>query len=63
MATIQKVTPCLWYDRDAEAAATFYTSLLPDSRILTVSRYGDGDRCEGHGSDVVFQLSGLAIRR
>jgi predicted 3-demethylubiquinone-9 3-methyltransferase (glyoxalase superfamily) len=30
--------PCLWFDRDAEEAAEFYTSLLPDSRINKVSR-------------------------
>jgi predicted 3-demethylubiquinone-9 3-methyltransferase (glyoxalase superfamily) len=30
---MQKVTPCLWYDGQAEQAARFYVSLLPDSRI------------------------------
>lgn len=30
---MQKVVPCLWFDGDAEAAAQFYVSLLPDSRI------------------------------
>lgn len=33
-----KVYPCLWFERDAEEAATFYTSLLPDSRIDKVWR-------------------------
>jgi predicted 3-demethylubiquinone-9 3-methyltransferase (glyoxalase superfamily) len=37
MATA-KPYPCLWFDRDAEEAAEFYTSLLPDSRIVNVSR-------------------------
>jgi len=35
---IQKVTPCLWFDGNAEEAANFYVSLLPDSRIDRVSR-------------------------
>lgn len=30
---MQKVVPCLWFNGDAEAAAAFYVSLLPDSRI------------------------------
>jgi predicted 3-demethylubiquinone-9 3-methyltransferase (glyoxalase superfamily) len=37
MATA-KPFPCLWFDRGAEEAAVFYTSLLPDSRIDTVWR-------------------------
>jgi predicted 3-demethylubiquinone-9 3-methyltransferase (glyoxalase superfamily) len=32
------ITPCLWFDGNAEEAATFYTSLLPDSRIDKVHR-------------------------
>lgn len=35
---MSKITPCLWFNGDAEAAATFYTSLLPDSRIDRVYR-------------------------
>jgi predicted 3-demethylubiquinone-9 3-methyltransferase (glyoxalase superfamily) len=33
-----KITPCLWFDGNAEEAATFYTNLLPDSRIDKVWR-------------------------
>ena len=36
------ITPCLWFDTDGEEAANFYTSLFPNSTILSVSRYGDG---------------------
>lgn len=36
----QKITPCLWFDNQAEAAAEFYTSLFKDSKIGTVTRYG-----------------------
>ena len=35
---IAKVTPCLWFDGQAEQAANFYVSLLPDSRIDKVVR-------------------------
>jgi predicted 3-demethylubiquinone-9 3-methyltransferase (glyoxalase superfamily) len=30
---MQKIVPCLWFNGDAEEAAQFYVSLLPDSRI------------------------------
>ncbi|MGA9581019.1 MAG: VOC family protein [Allosphingosinicella sp.] len=33
-----KITPCLWFDHDAEQAANFYVSLLPDSRIDKIVR-------------------------
>jgi predicted 3-demethylubiquinone-9 3-methyltransferase (glyoxalase superfamily) len=35
---MSKITPCLWFDGDAEEAARFYTSLLPDSHIDSVDR-------------------------
>jgi len=35
--TIQKITPFLWYSTEAEEAAAFYTSILPDSRIVRVT--------------------------
>jgi predicted 3-demethylubiquinone-9 3-methyltransferase (glyoxalase superfamily) len=35
---MSKITPCLWFDGQAEEAARFYTSLLPDSRIDAVVR-------------------------
>jgi predicted 3-demethylubiquinone-9 3-methyltransferase (glyoxalase superfamily) len=35
---MDKITPCLWFDRDAEAAAHFYVSLFPDSRVDRVVR-------------------------
>ena len=33
-----KITPCLWFDGNAEEAANFYVTLLPDSRVARVSR-------------------------
>lgn len=35
---MQKITPCLWFDGQAEAAATLYTSLVPDSHIDCIFR-------------------------
>jgi predicted 3-demethylubiquinone-9 3-methyltransferase (glyoxalase superfamily) len=35
---MEKITPNLWFDEDAEAAAEFYVSLFPDSRIDAVHR-------------------------
>jgi len=35
---MSKVSPCLWFDGEAEDAANFYVSLLPDSKIETVQR-------------------------
>ena len=37
----QRVTPFLWFDGQAEEAAKFYTSIFPNSKIRTVSRYDD----------------------
>lgn len=48
MLTTQRITPCLWFDDQAEEAATLYTSVFPGSRIVTVSRYGEAGR-EVHG--------------
>jgi len=40
MASIQRITPCLWFDQQAEEAARFYSGIFPNSRIVAVSRYG-----------------------
>lgn len=39
-----KITPCLWFDTEAEDAAKFYVSIFENSRIVRISRYGQ----EGH---------------
>jgi predicted 3-demethylubiquinone-9 3-methyltransferase (glyoxalase superfamily) len=38
MATQQTITPCLWFETEALEAAEFYTSVFPDSAIVTVQR-------------------------
>jgi predicted 3-demethylubiquinone-9 3-methyltransferase (glyoxalase superfamily) len=35
---MSKICPCLWFDGDAEEAAKFYVSLLPDSKIETIQK-------------------------
>jgi predicted 3-demethylubiquinone-9 3-methyltransferase (glyoxalase superfamily) len=37
---MQKITPCLWFDSNAEEAARFYTSIFKHSKIAKISRYG-----------------------
>lgn len=39
---MQKITPFLWFDNNAEEAMNFYVSIFKDAEILTVSRYGEG---------------------
>jgi predicted 3-demethylubiquinone-9 3-methyltransferase (glyoxalase superfamily) len=54
-----KLTPCLWFDTEGEEAATFYTSVFPNSRIVDVARYGSaGPRPEGTVMTVSFELDG-----
>ena len=54
-----KITPFLWYDSEAEEAATLYTSLFPNSTILAVNRYGAaGPGPEGSVMTVSFELDG-----
>ncbi|HEX6834808.1 MAG TPA: VOC family protein [Rudaea sp.] len=60
MASMQKITPFLWFDHQAEEAATFYTSIFKNSKILEVSRYGDaGPGPKGSAMVVKFQLEGI----
>ena len=40
----QRISPCLWFDTQAEEAAKFYTSVFGNSRIKRVSRYGEAGR-------------------
>jgi predicted 3-demethylubiquinone-9 3-methyltransferase (glyoxalase superfamily) len=59
MATLTKITPCLWFDTEGEEAANFYTSIFKNSRVLQVSRYGSaGPRPEGMVMVVTFELAG-----
>ena len=56
---MQKITPCLWFDTEGEEAATFYTSLFKNSRILGITRYSEaGPRPAGMVMTVSFELDG-----
>ncbi|MGO9468180.1 MAG: VOC family protein [Isosphaeraceae bacterium] len=58
-----KISPCLWFDQEAEEAAGFYTAIFPNSRIVGITRYKDAGR-EVHGKPagtvmtVSFELDG-----
>jgi len=41
MTTTQKITPCLWFNFNAEEAVNYYLSIFKNSKILEVSHYGD----------------------
>ena len=59
MASLTKITPCLWFDTEGEEAAIFYTSIFEDSRITSVTHYGSaGPREEGTVLTVEFELGG-----
>jgi len=58
----QKITPFLWFDTQAEAAAQFYTSIFKDSKILETTRYGDGGPGpKGSVMVVKFQIAGMEV--
>lgn len=59
MTTRQKISTCLWFDGQAEAAATHYTAIFKGSKILNVVRYGDaGPGPKGSVMTVEFELEG-----
>jgi predicted 3-demethylubiquinone-9 3-methyltransferase (glyoxalase superfamily) len=56
---IQKITPFLWFDHNAEEAANCYVSIFGNSRITHLSRYGDsGPGPKGSVMVVGFELEG-----
>ena len=66
MLRVQKISPCLWFDDQAEEAARFYLSVFENSRIVAISRYTEADR-EVHGRapgsalTVEFELEGQSF--
>ena len=66
MPTLQKIVPCLWFDRQAEEAARFYVSLFKHSSVGQITRYTEAGR-ETHGRapgevmTVAFDLSGQSF--
>jgi predicted 3-demethylubiquinone-9 3-methyltransferase (glyoxalase superfamily) len=56
---MQTITPCLWFNNQAEEAAHFYTSTFKNSKLGTILRYGkDGHAPEGTVMIAEFQLNG-----
>jgi len=56
---IQKITPFLWFDHQAEEAAKFYVSIFPNSKVVKALRYGKaGPGPDGSVMTVEFQLDG-----
>ena len=66
MQLTRRITPCLWFDDQAEEAAGFYTGIFSNSKIVTVARYGEAGH-EVHGRPagtvmtVAFELDGQAF--
>ena len=64
--SMQKITPCLWFDSNAEEAVNFYTSIFKNSKIGNISRYGEaGYEIHGKPAGTVltmeFELNGQAF--
>ncbi len=56
---MQKITPFLWFDNNAEEAINFYTSIFKNSKVISISRYGDaGPGPKGTVMAATFQLEG-----
>lgn len=66
MQVIQRITPCLWLDDQAEEAVAFYAVIFRNSRIVSVARYGEAGH-EVHGKPagsvlaIAFELDGQAF--
>jgi len=66
MQNTQRITPCLWFDDQAEQAAEFYTAIFRNSRIVSRTRYGEAGyeihgRPAGTVMTVAFELDGQAF--
>jgi predicted 3-demethylubiquinone-9 3-methyltransferase (glyoxalase superfamily) len=57
MMSNAKITPCLWYDGDAEEAAAYYVGLLPDSRIDNVVRAPSDNPSSKEGAVLVVEFT------
>jgi predicted 3-demethylubiquinone-9 3-methyltransferase (glyoxalase superfamily) len=56
---MQKITPFLWFDTQAEEAANFYVSVFNNSRLVNITHYGEaGPGPKGSVMTVVFELDG-----
>lgn len=59
MTTTQKITPCLWFNFNAEEAVNYYLSIFKNSKILEVSYYGDAvPKHKGKVLIIHFEIEG-----
>ncbi len=66
MVTTQRISPCLWFDSEAEDAAKYYTGIFKNARINAITRYGKAGfethrRPAGSVMTVVFELDGQSF--
>ncbi len=63
MKVTQRISPCLWFDGQAEEAVRFYSSIFRNSRVLRIARYGKAGhefhkKPEGSVMTIAFELDG-----
>jgi len=59
---MQSITPFLWYDGNAEEAVELYTSVFPNSRVVSVMRQGEaGPNEPGSVLSITFELNGQTL--
>ena len=59
---MQRITPFLWFDTQAEGAMQFYVSIFKNSRVVSISRYGEaGPGAKGTVMVAAFELDGQAF--
>ncbi len=64
MQALQRITPCLWFDEQAEEAVDFYLSIFSNSKIVEVVRYGEaGHEIHGRTPGSVMTVTPPSPRR
>ena len=59
---MQGITPCLWFDNNAEQVVEFYATVFPDLKVLEMSRYGEaGPGPAGQVMVVTWEMGGLRL--
>jgi len=57
---MQRISPCLWFDNQAEDAVNFYLSIFKNAKIKSTTRYGEaGPGPKGSVMVIVFELDGV----
>jgi predicted 3-demethylubiquinone-9 3-methyltransferase (glyoxalase superfamily) len=58
MQSVQRITPCLWFDDQAEEAVGFYTGIFRNAKIVNISRYGEaGHQIHGKPAGTVMAIA------